>query len=252
MLHAVKKQSKSKVISIATHNSDKDYSNRLRRHSLERKRMNMENQKNNQEDMFTCTLEMVDALLKKDRVDANLLGMESLQLLTSQHSSSDAMIKFASNVVITGGAFSDIKDTISSLIAKYSIDGESPNNNVEDSHYEKMRVCALTVLSNALKFHLSDDLEKSKIDEILSSDDWLGGHGLLNMLLEELKNAKTNPNEAYLAGKSLQIVLAQSAQIRTQASTSNARKVISDCIEIGSSSYSLLESISKVLLELLV
>lgn len=219
---------------------------------------NREKKERNQEEVFTCTLEMVDALLKKDRVDANLLGMESLQLLTSHKSASDSMVKFVSDIVVTGERFGDIKGTISSLITKYTIDGDTPTNDVEEGYYRKMRVCALTVLSNSLKSFF--DLDKTsdaktdtcKIDSILSSDDWLGDHGLLTLLIGELKNAKVEPNDAYLAGRSLEIVFLRSLRMRSEAIKLNAQTIITESLELGQASYPLLEPISKNLLKILM
>ena len=217
-----------------------------------------EKKEHNQEEVFICTLEMVDALLKKDRVDANLLGMESLQLLTSHKSASDSMVKFVSNIVITGERFGDIKGTISSLITKYTIDGDTPTNDVEEGYYRKMRVCALTVLSNSLKsfFDLNETSDAKtdtcKIDSILSSDDWLGDHGLLTLLVEELKNAKVEPNDAYLAGKSLEIVFLRSMRMRSEAIKLNAQTIITESLELGQASYPPLESISRNLLKVLL
>ena len=211
-------------------------------------------------EVFTCTLEMVNALLKKDRVDANLLGMQSLLLLTSQKSTSDAMVQFISKVVITGEEFSDIKDTIISLIAKYTTDGGiCPTNIVEEEYYQKMRVCALSILSNALRnlfiYQRSDDdndkKDKLDIDHILSPDDWLGDHGLLTLLLGELKNANTNPNEAYLAARSLEVVLRKSLKMRNHATSLDVYTIVSKSFDIGHKSYTLLESVSDSILQLL-
>jgi hypothetical protein len=234
------------------------------------------------EDIFTCTIEMVDALLKKDRVDANLLGMQSLQLLTSRQSTSDSMVKFVSNVVVSGNANNvhhhnnnneshDIKDMITSLIAKYTIGEsgheESLHNVVEEGYYQKMRVCALSILANSLK-NVFDDVDGigscsnaassrnsvsvRNIDSVLSSDDWLGDHGLLILLLDELKNAKTNPKEAYLAGKSLELVLRKSMMMRSHASKLDVHGIVTESYKFGKSSYPLLESISDTILQSLI
>ena len=256
LLKVAKETQAQSISDSSSTSSNKVYSNRLqqqRRDSIS----NDEKKERDQEEIFTCTLEMVDALLKKDRVDANLLGMESLQLLTTHKSASDAMVKFVSNVVITGERFSDIKSTISSLITKYTIDGESSTNEVEEGYYRKMRVCALTVLSSALKtfFDVGDSsgikTNTCKIDSILLSDDWLGDHGLLNLLIGELKNAKIEPNDAFLAAKSLEIVLLRSLQMRGEAIKLHAQTIITESLELGQASYPQLEHISRNLLKIL-
>lgn len=212
----------------------------------------------NQDEVFACTLEMVDALLKKDRVDANLLGMESLQLLTAPQSASAAMVKYVSNCVIKGDKFHDIKRTITSLIKNCTIDGEdSPqNNHVEEAYYEKMHLCALGVLCNSLKNILDEcDLESERIESILSSEEWLDEqHGLLVLLLKKLKNASSNPKEAYLATECLEKVFEKSMTIRRHALSNyhSTQRMLLECEKVGKASYPLLISVSRRLLNMLV
>ena len=232
----------------------------------------------NQEEVFACTLEMVDALLKKDRVDANLLGMESLQLLTTHQSASDAMVKYVSNCIITGDVFDNIKGTITSLIAKYTIDDDdddeshshrSNNNYVVDGYYQKMRICALAVLSNALKNTLPELKKNSstttKLDSIFSSDDWLNDRGgLLILLFNELQKdhddndnnedatTKSNPKEAYLAATCLEQVLEHSSMMREYVTTKlDAKKIFQESMDVGNKSYPMLGSVCSRMLDLL-
>lgn len=202
-----------------------------------------------QEELFTCTLEMVDALLKKDRVDANLLGMESLELLTRLTSTSDAMVKFVTKIVLTAERFSDIKDTITSLIANYSIDGESVANADEDVYYQKMRVCALSVLSNSIDVMSKENPDT--LDEMLRADDWVGDHGLLTLLLNELKKANKSPQEAYLAGSCLKKVFEKSCRMKNHAVEKlDAMSVFVESQKVGRCSHNLLESVSDSLLQI--
>lgn len=285
----------------------------------------------NKKKMFHRTLEIIDALLKKDRIDANLLGMESLQLLTNPHSSSKAMNHFVANIILMGGEsgcvsgssidnhhgseFNDIKDIVSSLITKYTnmdehqhhhqhhhhesetnIDdgcssttssGESSlNNDVEDGYYQKMRVCALSILSNSLKTFfeeyedsldhndnivptarsssINDDTRSSTssislskyhdIESTLSSDEWVGNHGLFAMLMNQLRHAKIHPHEAYLASCCLETLLIKSIQIRDyvcKERLDDVYGIVKDSLDVGQASYPLLGMVSSKILDLL-
>ncbi len=282
----------------------------------------------NNKKMFHCTLEIIDALLKKDRIDANLLGMESLQLLTNPHSSSKAMNHFVANVILMGGETRcdsgsgidnphggevyDIKDIVSSLITKYTImdehehhnhhesetniddgctsitsSGESSlNNDVEDGYYQKMRVCALSIFSNSLKTFfeeyedahvhndnivpmarrnsINNDASSSTtstslskyhdIESILSSDEWIGNHGLFTMLMNQLRHAKIHPHEAYLASCCLETLLIKSIQIREyvcKERLDDVYGIVKDTVEVGRASYPLLGMVSSKILDIL-
>lgn len=209
-----------------------------------------------QDENFTCifTLELVDELLKKDRVDANLLGMESLQYLTSGKYATKAMVDVASRAIITGERFPNIKDTISSLITKYTIDDESQHNDIEEKYYDKMRVCALSVLSSSLNSFFTDNDDERKstyFDSILLSDDWIGDNGLMKMLLAEIQNAKNSPHQAYLAAKCLEVVLRHSTQSRHHAIELGVRAFITESLLFGQTAYALLELVSERILDTL-
>jgi hypothetical protein len=203
-------------------------------------------------DLFTCTMEIVDSLLKKDRVDANLLGMESLQLLTNPRASSDAMVAYASNVVITGGSghFMDVKDALMALIcnndATTTMDGERRDDGVEDPYMRKMRLMAFTALSNALEAMASDDsFQQSVMDE-----EWTRDDGVLASLLAEMNNAKASPQEAHLAAKCLLTVLENSVGMRTIAVELGASSAVLKTQSVGGA-YHLLSGVSGGLLQIL-
>ena len=197
-------------------------------------------------DLFACTMEVIDSLLKKDRIDANLLGMESLQLLTSTRSSSDAMVAYASNVVTNGCDFMNVKDTVFSLIFNKGTDEIEGANDVEDKYHRKMRACALTTLSNALSVISSDE----SFQEFSQEDEWSRDDDLLAVLLKELDKANTCPHEGHLAAKSLITMMENSTKIRTAAIGLNGPSSVmkmKDALIV----YPLLKGVSDTLLQIL-
>jgi len=200
-------------------------------------------------DLFNRTMEIVESLLKKDRVDANLLGMESLQLLTNPNSSSDAMVAYASNITLTGCGFGDVKRTLVSLIADHTtFEGEAvEENSAEAKYFHKIRTCAFTVLSNALDAMRGTDAFE---DQCLADEEWAGEDGFLSVLLKEMNQATSRPHDAYLAGKSIKTILENSSRMRSNVSQLEATRIILDAQTVGKG-YPLLNNVSESLLEIL-
>lgn len=159
--------------------------------------------------LLTCSVGIVDCLLKKDRIDANLLGMESLQLLTNKTNSSDSMVSYASNIVMDGGEFMDVRDRVISLMAN-----DEPEESVfELKYYNKMRLCAFQTLANALDniFNNTSSIEKH---EKFANDD-----SLMSILLGELENdTGSNAHVAYFAAKALLSMIENSSRTKSIAS----------------------------------
>eukprot|EP00558_Chaetoceros_sp_UNC1202_P003389 CAMPEP_0197245432 /NCGR_PEP_ID=MMETSP1429-20130617/10224_1 /TAXON_ID=49237 /ORGANISM="Chaetoceros sp., Strain UNC1202" /LENGTH=205 /DNA_ID=CAMNT_0042705925 /DNA_START=89 /DNA_END=706 /DNA_ORIENTATION=+ len=196
-------------------------------------------------------MEIVDSLLKKDRIDANLLGMESLQLLTSTRASSDSMVSYASDVVLTGGDFSDVKSTLISMIANEneghsdSDDSSASSSSIEERYHRKMRVCALTALANAL------EAKSASLEQLLDSKEWAGDDGILSFLLSEMNGAQAYPHEAFLAAKCTLNLLEHSSVMRSSALEMGFSKAALLGEEVGKSAYHLLGSMSSSLSKVL-
>jgi hypothetical protein len=194
-------------------------------------------------DLFHRTVETVDTMLKKDRIDANLLGMEALQLITNTSCSSDAMVAFATNIVLHGCEFMDIKQKVSELIMNQS-KNDVDDDITEPTYYRKMRVNSLSVLWNALNFISNNN---SLNEEYFRDDEWTGEDGLILGLLKEVGHSMESPQEAYLAGKCLLIILKTSVDIRLKACQMEASSIISQ----GCSSWDSFLLLKAVALELL-
>ena len=236
--------------------------------------------------------------------------MESLQLLTEPASTSMTMVNFVSNFIVGGSGtgsgedFVDVKDYVYSLIAKCTTsssttttfdcdndNGEGGNYGVmEEGYYQKMRICALSILSNSLtnvfKNETNNDEEGANdevsgsrnIDSILSSDEWIDlDHGLFVLLFRILDVQKhegissssssssrtestteyhNNPKEVYLAAKCVSWILQKSMIMRAFALNDlnhhvDVKKVLVQCKEFGKDMHPLLASVSGKMLEFL-
>lgn len=191
------------------------------------------------------TIEKVESLLRKDRVDAKLLGMESLLHLTTSGSSSKNMALFTANVILNGWKNDVIKDTVFSLITKSNDEENESENVVENGFNQRMRICALSLLANSLGA-ISDnkqgggDGRTADLKSKLSSDEWVEDGGILLSLVEILKISESSLQEAYFAAKCLQTALEASIDLMSWATEQEIFKVVEVSQKLGHCTHSLL------------
>jgi len=200
-------------------------------------------QKTKEDDNTTAeaAIEKVEDLLKKDRFDANLLGIESLLHLTTCGSSSKAMALFTAEVILNGRRSDIIKDTVFFLIRnanKRNVDEDEPKNIVESGFNRRMRICALSLLANALEV-----LPKSDLESKSSDDEWVGDDGLLASLVCKLKDSKCNVQEAYYAAKCLRTVITASAGLRSWAIERDICQIVQQSQNEGNCNHSILSCV---------
>lgn len=186
----------------------------------------------------------IDSLLQKDRVDANLLGMESLLYLTTCGSSSKTMALFTADVVLNGCKSDVIKDTVFSLVRRNSNNDRAKDqteNVVEDDFNQRLRICALSVFANSLELLSKPDLV-SKLSD--ADEDWVGDNGVLSSLVIRLKDSESSLQEAYFAAKCLKTVLEASIDLRSWAIERKVFKAVQHSQNIGHCAHNLLGCIS--------
>merc|ERR1712232_427117 len=167
------------------------------------------------------SLEIVDSLLKKERIDANLLGIESLHMLTNIDISGLETAIAAANVVLKDHGHFTIKDKIESLVQYWrlcvdddddddSCDVDEKNDIFDQKHYNQMRNHALNILANSL--HVLSLQGTLYIEE----DSWLSTT-FLSILISELKQSDSRPHDGAVSAKCLNILIRQSDKIRQSA-----------------------------------
>jgi len=170
---------------IATHGVELDivYSKKVQR------MLNLETMKEATNDLENAiiAIEIAHGLLKKDRMDARQLGLESLCLLTDPNKTGKKTALVASRVVLLGtsqdpdaeddgevlldeGPFQDIRQTILSLIQLRRIgDGDDFEDDVvhpeEEEHLTVLHNLALAVLANALDVIENEDSTDATPDD---------------------------------------------------------------------------------------
>ena len=195
-------------------------------------------------DIFTKTMENIQVLLKKDRIDAFLLGMESLQLLTNGSSSKPEVARQACEAVLIDGRWQDVKNCIFSIIMDSEEEDELENTSHVTAEGNKKLVLALTIVGNSLsmmssmkgKEDLTIDIDELK--ELISS---LKDH----MTEEERSPSNANIQTIYQAARCLSHSIDLSPELRSTAVEEGFLEVASNYVTGGPSCHRLLGDLSQ-------
>lgn len=162
----------------------------------------------------------VEELLKNYRLDAVLLGIESL-LVLSDGEKSQVSSAVAEAVLRGDHGRSIIKNFINGCIhTSPRMSGSSPDESTasfvdyEFRHYENMHNTALAVLANALHTLSADVVAPDVICSLLQSEEWMGQSGIIDALLSELSHAEHQSHNAYHAARCLNALLGSSFEMR--------------------------------------
>jgi len=218
-------------------------------------------------------LEIASGLLKKDRMDARQLGMESLCLLTDPTRTGLDTAVLASKVVLMGTIEDEncddnelipeelgIREAILSLIqfgrlgeggefSSYDSDGEDGNTHPdEERHNNLLHNLALAVLSNALEvleIHSAKiNPRKSKAvlaNTFLDESKDVSSRDLLRTLLGSLEHADDKPHDSSLSAKCLKCLFQASQKARHRARNMNAKEIVNTALDIGRRTHVKLE-----------
>mmetsp|Transcript_1708 Transcript_1708/g.2309 ORF Transcript_1708/g.2309 Transcript_1708/m.2309 type:complete len:487 (-) Transcript_1708:60-1520(-) len=235
-----------------------------------------------EEENAIIALEMAHGLLKKDRMDARQLGLESLCLLTDPSKTGFTTAWMASNCVLLGttahedldevaGPLSEIRETIISLVQFKRIgeedeildalaDEDDGHDLQEIDHMHVLHNLALAVLANALEviegeeqFEEEPEMTRSMRNRLGSEDvanaflkdaNSLFGQSkeLLSTLISELGVAGNTPHNACLSAKCLRSLLGASQDARRRSKELGAKQVVSTALEVGTRTHARLET----------
>lgn len=222
---------------------------------------------NDQDDHSLLALEIAASLLKKDRMDARRLGMESLCFLTDPSRTGKETALKASRVVLFGSANNEgdddadflnedlgVREAILSLVQFRRLgdfgacadDSDSPETNdvqLEEKEFnELLHNLALAVLANALDVLENEGGEKiasaelktsEATDTFLAESHDISNRDLLDTLLKVLDQAESKPHDACLSAQCLRSLLQSSKKARRKARNLNAKQIVSTALDVG-------------------
>ena len=192
-----------------------------------------------EQDPTVEAVEIASGLLKKDRYDAHLLGMESLVQLTKATSTSTkaALAVMDCNVL----------DTILSLVQSWRISQEQVEevaiDEMEKDYFAMIHRNALTVLANCL-----NALEQTgELSRVISSQGRLVADELLAVLIDELDSAEQRPHDACQACKCLKTLMRSSKATKLRALELGAPKAATSALNEGVCTHLNLEEEARTL-----
>lgn len=225
-------------------------------------------------------IEIAHGLLMKDRMDARVLGLESLCLLTDPRKTGIITSTLTAHVVLLGstqgvqipgvqessftdeGPFQEIRESILSLV-QFSRIGEDEDQSEEDLEKEHMTLLhnlALAVLANSLdvienperhdatpedtkpRGRLRTASSTDVANEFLSSTEDLSKTEILSTLLAELKKAASKPHNATLSAKCIGSLCRASSEAKKRAKELGAKQVVRTALEVGVKTHLKLET----------
>jgi len=230
-------------------------------------------------------LEIAASLLKKDRMDARQLGMESLCLLTDPARTGMETALMASRVVLTGSVQDEttdddyapeelgIREAILSLVqfGRLSEDGGCMDDGMdsddesaikhpeEQEHNDLLHNLALAVLSNALEVlenhgkRLAAEGKNAETvaNAFLDETKEISSRDLLKTLLNVIGSAGKKPHDACLSAQCLRSLCEASKDARRRARDLSAKKVVSTALDVGRRTHVKLETETEKVLKTL-
>jgi hypothetical protein len=189
----------------------------------------------NEQGGAAIALEFVDDMMRKDRLDANLLGIESLLLLTKVETVGNSTATLAAHAVFgSRRGYNEMYEQVTRAL-------ELPDDLCDaltGRHAQRMRSHALTILANSLEILLKHD--KNELRAIMHRQGWLLEENLLTKLLSELSDSEIRPHDAHQAARCLNTIITISSEGKARAIELGAPSIVSGSQRVGYCCHSLL------------
>jgi hypothetical protein len=194
------------------------------------------------ESAFEACVEAVLPLLSSGKRDANILGMEKLSFLTDPLKTFPATALRVCKIVAVGDASFSVREDMLALLQRDSFASEfdSDENESAGGYKEQMRHLALVVFSNSF----SMTCKEGSLADAVREQKWYG-ESLLPVLLDEIKNASTNPHCAHEAVCSISSLAESSEVARKLLLENNCVRLLEEAFAIGSTRHELLANEAK-------
>lgn len=232
----------------------------------------VEVQNKNEGESSLLAIEIAASLIRKDRMDARRLGMESLCLLTDPSKTPMETALLASQIVLFGSAQDDmsqeaeyipdelgIREAVLSLVqfgrlgdyCDFESDGEEEDNTtgVEAEFNDVLHNLALAVLANALEVlethggsMARSETSKPPANTFLEESKEISKRELLSSLLNVLGKAESKPHDACLSAQCLRSLFQASKEAKRRARDLNAKQIVMTALDVGRRTHVKLEN----------
>ena len=218
-----------------------------------------------QVDVLSSTMEKIQSLMKKDRMDAVLLGMESLELLVNASSSKQETVLSASKAILcNGGIWQDVKDILFGLVMDRNMHlGEEGTDQTE---YDSKFHLALTILANALDcicIHMGQHQNGDGIDFTIDMEEMKDLLSALKEFMEEQEVSSSSSSSSskimnhvhvqaiYQAARCIRSLIDLSPELRSAALDIGIIDVANELLMGGASRHQLLANVSEKIVSVL-
>lgn len=179
-------------------------------------------------------LKKVQEMFRSGQQDSNILGLENLcQLTDPLKTNANISMIVSKSIILSEDDKADIREEIRLLTERdvfpRDVEEEGPS-----THAEHMRHLALCVLANCLSLCSQD----KSLEDAMQSQNWFAD-SLLPSLLEELKRASVNMNNACKAASCLHCMMKCSSTISID---NGCVAILEKALQVGSARHELLAS----------
>lgn len=193
-------------------------------------------------------VENADQLIKKDRIDAKIIGWTNLCALTTAEARNRAGAAYTSKVVLGVDAGETSTDVNMNVFQVLSDKQEACGTDVENHLSERIRGLAFCALNNALNTLQSN----RSLNAAMQGNEYLESE-LVAILIDGVKSADIKPYEAYLSAACLKTMMQASVKARRNAIQYGAEEVLMQAKYTGGCSfYSLAKASEHALIALQV
>jgi hypothetical protein len=210
------------------------------------------------EDAANKTIENIQNLIKKDRTDAVILGLESLAMLTSASSSIKQVQLLASKAVLCNDSpWTDMKGMLFGTIMdcseemKFEKDQEDSCPDEDDSEYDTKLRLALTIIGNSA--NALCQYEEIQSDSVIDLEDLKQVLSILNDYVKgqispcslEPTSSVSHIQTVYQASRCIFHLITLSKELKNTAKNIGVLAVASDCLGGGCTKHKLFADISQ-------
>lgn len=173
-------------------------------------------------------LDIAADLLRKDRVDAHELAMDTLKHISKASASPEV----AARCILSG----EFQSTLLALIESFSMDRKTYNeatSTIEKEAFKQMHRSALAILANCFRA-----LESSgALENVLEGNQQFASNALLAALVDDVSKASDRPHDACEAVKCLQSLCRSSKDAHDKLLELGAPQAVQKAKEHGACSH---------------
>ena len=188
------------------------------------------------------SLDNAASMLRSNKRDSNILGLEKLCCLTDQMKTSSSTALAVSKAIILGESKHEFREDIRDLVERDLL--EADDDIARSRHAANVRHMALIIFANATLVCFQDGC----LSGALREHAWFVEY-LIPLLLGELEAAETNASNAYHAAGCLQSLISASSVARQAVVRNGGIAILEEAHSVGLRRHELLSTEAKQCLE---